>query len=103
MDINKLHQKLMAAARSETPDERVPYAFEKRILARIAGQPVPDALALWARALWRAVTPCLAVSIVLCAWTLLTPDTQTKADNSLRQDLESTLLVSVLTDNEISW
>lgn len=103
MDINKLQQKLMAAARSEAPDDRVPFAFEKRILARIAGQPIPDTLALWAQALWRAVAPCMAVSIVLCTWTLLSHDARQATGNNLRQDLENTLLASVPTDNSISW
>jgi len=103
MDINKLQRKLMAAARCEAPDERVPYAFEKRVLARIIGQPAPDSLALWARALWRAAASCLVITVALCSWTLLSPKPPHIADNDLRQDLENTLLASMPADSEISW
>lgn len=45
-------------------DERVPYAFEKRILARLQETPALDPIALWAQALWRGVAPCLGVMAV---------------------------------------
>ena len=55
MNLSELQQKLIAAARSNPPSDAVPYAFEKRLLARLAGRPVVDNWALWSRALWRAL------------------------------------------------
>ncbi len=53
MKLSELHNKLIAAARNNPPDDRVPYAFEKRITALLAARPVTDRWALWSRALWR--------------------------------------------------
>ena len=69
MDTAKLNQKLMAAARHETPSDRVPYAFEKRIMARIGDLRPVDVWALWGRALWRAAAPCVALTIIMGVWT----------------------------------
>ena len=57
MNLAELERKLIAAARANPPSDRVPYAFEKRIMARLAARPVADGWALWARALWRAAAP----------------------------------------------
>jgi len=94
MKLDKLQQKLLAAARSNPPSERVPLAFEKRIMARLAALPVLDGWALWGRALWRAAAPCVAVMLLLGAWSLFAPTT-TPSSNDLSQDLENTLLAAV--------
>ena len=94
MNLAKLEQKLVAAARANPPSERVPYAFEKRIMARLAARPVVDDWALWARALWRAAAPCAAIMLLLGAWSFFTPPSSTPA-NDLSQDLEKTLLAAV--------
>ncbi len=70
MDLAYLQAKLMAAARSSVADDRVPYAFEKRIMARLAGTAPLDTLGLWGRALWRAALPCLTVAMLLGVWSL---------------------------------
>lgn len=67
MKLEQLRQKLLAAARANPPGDHVPYAFEKRILARLAAQPLPDLWNLWANALWRAAVPCVALVLVLGA------------------------------------
>lgn len=69
MNIAELHKKLIAAARTESPSDRVPYAFEKRIMAAIKAAPVADAWSLWGGALWRAAAPCVAVMLAISAWT----------------------------------
>ena len=94
MNLAKLEQKLVAAARANPPSERVPYAFEKRIMARLAAQSVPDDWALWARALWRAAAPCVAIMLLLGAWSLFVPHSGTSA-NDVSQELEKTLLAAV--------
>ena len=46
MNLAELEQKLVAAARANPPSDGVPYAFEKRIMARLATRPVMDDWAL---------------------------------------------------------
>jgi hypothetical protein len=90
MNLAELQKKLLAAARSNPPDEHVPYAFEQRVMARLAEKPAGDTLAIWNRTLWQAAAPCVAVMLLLGAWTFLAP----RDDNSgetLAADLESTL------------
>ena len=94
MNLAELERKLIAAARTDVPSDRVPYAFEKRIMARLAACPPVDTWALWARALWRAAAPCAAIMAALVAWSLLAPP-RTAPANDLSQALEQTLLASV--------
>ncbi len=67
MKLEILHQKLIASARAEQPSDRVPYAFEKRVMARIAAGRAVDLLGAWSAALWRAAVSCVVVSLVACA------------------------------------
>jgi hypothetical protein len=73
MKLAELQRKLIAAARAHPPSNQVPYAFEKRIMARLQLRPVLDVWALWARGLWRAAAPCVAVMLLLSAWSVLAP------------------------------
>jgi hypothetical protein len=73
MNLDQIQRELVAAARAYRPSERVPYAFEQRIMARVRALPVPDEWAQWARALWNAAAPCVAIMILLSAWSLFTP------------------------------
>ncbi|HEX5220233.1 MAG TPA: hypothetical protein VFZ59_11750 [Verrucomicrobiae bacterium] len=77
MNLEDLQKKLLAAARSNPPEDRVPYAFEKRILSRLSSQPAADSSALWARALWRAAVPCVAVTLLLTALSFTMASTET--------------------------
>jgi|ERR1035438_6457931 anti-sigma-K factor RskA len=94
MNLAELQNKLTAAARLQTPDDRVPYAFEKRIMALIAERAAASGRVLWARGFWRAAVSCVMVAVVCGAVSLFTP---AAADNSndLSQDFENTLLASV--------
>jgi anti-sigma-K factor RskA len=94
MNLAELERKLIAAARANPPSDRVPYAFEKRIVAHLAARPVVDDWALWGRALWRAAAPCVAIMVLLGAWSFYDPKGSTPA-NDLSQDLEKTLLAAV--------
>ena len=72
MNPETLRSKLISAARKNAPDERVPYAFEKRVMARLAQRPVEDLFSLWGSALWKGAAACAlitAVSVVLSVWT----------------------------------
>lgn len=96
MNLVELERKLLAAARAHPPGGRVPYAFEKRIMARLGERPTADVSAFWARALWRAAVSCLAVVLLLSAWSVLAP-----ARNSpdFSQQFESTVLAAVDQEN----
>jgi anti-sigma-K factor RskA len=94
MNPAELHKKLIAAARLQAPDDRVPYAFEKRIMAQLAARNGADQWVVWTSGLWRAAGACVAVAIVFGAVALLTP-TPPDNGNDLSQDFENTLLASV--------
>jgi hypothetical protein len=91
MNLDPLSDKLVAAARAHPPGETVPYAFEKRILALIRAQPRLDEWSLWSRALWRAAAPCVAISVLLAAWSWLAPSASS-AGTDLSQDFENTVM-----------
>ena len=98
MNLEHLQAKLLAAARTNPPDDHVPYAFEKRILAHLATKPATDVAALWARALWRAAVPCVAVTLLLTAlsFTLVSSDASSNASSDdLSQQFEQTLFASM--------
>jgi len=94
MNIAELQTKLLAAARANTPDERVPYAFEKRVMTLLASRPAPDQWVLWTRGLWQAAVSCVAIALLLGVWMSFNP---TASSNSadLAQNFENTLLASV--------
>ena len=99
MNLDQLQHKLIAAARAHPPADAVPYAFEQRILARLRELPAVDARTLWARSLWRAATPCLAVMMLLLAWFLLTPAIHSSTTD-MSQELENTVLAAAA-DQEV--
>ena len=99
MNIEGLRQKLLAAARAERPDDRVPYAFEKRIMALIACRPVADSWAVWVAPLWRAAVSCVAVMVLFSALSIVTEDhssgVTTVGSTELAQDFDQTLYAAV--------
>jgi len=72
---NDILNQMLAETRQLPTDDRVPFAFEKRIMAHIHDAPeTTTAEALldqWSRMLWRAVLPCAAVMVL--AAVLLNP------------------------------
>ena len=88
MNIAELQRKLLAAARMNRPSDAVPYAFEKRIMARLGTKSAADIRSAWNRALWQAAAPCVAVMVLLSAWTLFSPNTE-NSDETLAAALES--------------
>ena len=87
MNLVELQKKLISLARNNPPDERVPYAFEKRVMAALLAKPIEDAWTLWGRALWRGAIACVVISILLSVLSLL-PDRPSPGSG---QDLESTV------------
>ncbi len=71
MNLDHLQNKLLAAAKASPPTDRVPLAFEKRVLAHLTAKPALDLATLWSRALWRATVPCLALTLLLTGLALV--------------------------------
>ena len=90
----QLQKKLTAAARQLPADDRVPYAFEKRIMALVAERAAASGRLLWARGLWRGAVSCIALAVICGAVCFFTP-ASTDNTNDLSQDFENTLLASV--------
>ena len=91
MNLTELQRRLLAAARAHPPADTVPYAFEKRILARLAEAPAMDVWALWNRVLWRAAAPCVALCLTLSVWSYFAGADSASPD-VLAADLESAVL-----------
>ena len=103
MKPEQVRQKLMAVARANPPSDRVPYAFEKRITALLATLPVPDAWALWSRALWRAALPCVAVMVLLGTVSVFVSagNDNGTATEEFSQDFAQTMLAAVDQSGEV--
>jgi hypothetical protein len=95
MNLDELQRRLISAARAHPPSDAVPYAFERRITALISSRAVVDHWALWGRALWRAAAPCIAITLLLAAWSLFTAHS-TSPNSDVSQDFENTVLAAAL-------
>jgi peptidoglycan/LPS O-acetylase OafA/YrhL len=98
MNLDDLQRKLIKVARANPPTDRVPYGFERRIMAGLKSHPLLDQWAFWAQALWRATAPCIAVVLLITAWSLLSPATpnanQAPPTMDVAQDLENTVFAA---------
>jgi len=100
MNIAELQKKLLAAARAHAPDNRVPYAFEKRVMALLAARSGADKWALWTRRFWQAAVSCVAIALLFGAWVFFDSTTSSNsADLSL--NFENTLLASVDQNDQV--
>ena len=98
MDTNKILNRLLEAARAHQPSEAVPYAFEQRIMARLAGRRVEDKWSMWGKALWRAAAACVALSITLSVWSTWPSD-----DASSATTLEDAVYAAVEQPSDLFW
>lgn len=94
MSLVELQRKLMAAARSTPAADRVPYAFEQRVMASLRARALPDSWSLWACALWRGAAPCVAIMLLLAAWSAFAPAFGPSASD-FSQDFDNTVLAAV--------
>jgi hypothetical protein len=94
MNLTDLQSKLLAAARREPVRDEVPYAFEQRIMARLPRRILPDGWATWSQALWRAAAPCVAVMLLLTAWSFNSPEAAGPAGD-LDQEIEQAVMAAV--------
>lgn len=104
MDLAELERRLLAAARTQHPDDRVPYAFEKRVMAHLSGKALPDRFAFWAAGLWRAAASCVAIMVLLSAWSFFTPAGGSQTGD-LSQEFEKAVLAATDQDTpaETTW
>jgi|SRR6185436_20651178 len=93
MKDSQLH-KLKQLARSLPADERVPYAFEKRIMAQLRSGLQPDVWSVWSRLMWRAALTCVAISLCAGAWSRFETVEKT-AGEFLAADLEEAVFAPV--------
>ena len=101
MSMAELQKKLLDAARANPAADNVPYAFEERIMARLAAKPGFDILAAWNRTLWRAAAPCVAVTLLLGVWARFAQHSESSPE-TLAADLESSLYLPFDNSTE-SW
>ena len=85
-------------ARAIPADDRVPYAFEKRIMAQLRGGAVADLWTAWSGTMWRAAFSCLVVSALVGAAVTFSDPSRAELFAS---DLERTVLAPVDVDD--SW
>lgn len=94
MKNNHLHETFLRAARKLPEDTRVPYSFEKRVMASLSTAHPPDALsdalALWSRGLWRATLPCLALMLAIGMWSFFANERM--STDPLVSDIEMTMM-----------
>lgn len=102
MNLNLLQHKLLRAARADRPADRVPYAFEQRVMASLRGERMFDSLTFWTRALWRAAAPCAAVTVLLVFWSVVTTES-IGYEADLGQHLEAAMLASLPAETDINW
>ena len=88
--------KVLTAASKVKPSDRVPYAFEQRIRAQIAEEPVAGTLLAWSQSLWRAVAPCLALVALVVIWQAGLPvEAPAPAPNTTAQPAEDATIEEV--------
>jgi hypothetical protein len=78
-------------------NDRVPFAFEKRIMARLSSGPALDPLTVWGGLLWKSVLPCLGVLLLTSMLAALTTQTDPYAP-----DLESAVLEPIAAEYD-NW
>lgn len=99
MKLENLQNKLMAAARANPPSDAVPYAFEKRIMARLINGQRVDLLGDWSAALWRAAVTCLAITLLTGAWSVYSSHRSGAGDFS--QEFEAAVFASAGSVDEV--
>ena len=98
MNLNNLQNKLIAVARTEQPSDRVPFAFEKRIMAGLESIRA-DLLGAWSTALWRAAVSCVVIVLISSAWSFWSSGPENQSDFS--QDFETAVFASTGSTDEV--
>ena len=88
-----LFEKLIRAARQNAPDDQVPYAFEKRIMAQLSPPATDDWTAI-TKALWWSAGACCSIAVAISVWTFAFDPARDSATN-FSSELEMTILASI--------
>lgn len=99
MNLDNLQNKLITAARATPADDRVPYAFEKRVMARLAEGVRVDLLGAWSAALWRGALACLVVTMLSGAWLVWTE--QQPDQSEFAHDFSAAVFASAGSTDEV--
>ena len=89
MNLSELQKKLFAVARRNPPHSQVPYAFEKRIMARLSSPPKPSEGLAWSRALWYGAAACVAVALLT---SMLPVQPTEEDDDSFSEGVEQSMV-----------
>jgi hypothetical protein len=100
MKVEQMRQRLIAAGRLDQPSSQPPYAFEKRIMARITSRQSLDPYRLWNRILWRCAGPCVALVVVLGALSFVHGN-ESLASGDYVADLETLVYAPLNTTQEV--
>ncbi|MCD6339212.1 MAG: hypothetical protein J7M29_07535 [Verrucomicrobia bacterium] len=96
MNAREIEKKLIEAARRIPADERVPYRFERRVMARIQEAGRNEAGTAWAVLWWRTAVSSLALSLLLAFFSLATRSpAQSSSGTSLAEQFESTMYAAI--------
>ena len=101
MNLDNLQHKLIAAARATPPADQVPYAFDKRIMARLAEGAHLDLLGAWSNALWRAALSCAGIVLITAAVSLWSASSQS-SEMDLSQEFETAVFANAGSSDE-AW
>jgi hypothetical protein len=97
MNLDKLQGTLIATAQAHPPSDAVPFGFERRVTTRLKALVVSDYWALWARGLWRAAAPCVALAVVLAILAYFSgPGISSMPD--IAQEFDNTVLAAATLD-----
>lgn len=100
--LGQLQTTLLQAARNDLPSERVPYAFEKRIMSLLPAAVPADGLAEWTAAFWRAAVSSLGVALVVGAVNVSIPSPESgDAMEIATADMESVPAISAESPSEV--
>lgn len=99
MNIERLKAKLVTAARNNAPSDKVPYAFEKRIMAGLRSRVAEDPWTVWGQWLWRSAMSFAVVAIACGVWSFGSPETHVASETGeadLSVQLEQSLYASAV-------
>ena len=71
-------------------------------MALILSRPVHDLWAAWARTLWFAAAPCVAIMLLFSAWAFWRPAQNENPSIDLAQQFDNTMLAAVDQDQDNS-
>jgi len=103
MNLNHLQNRLLQAARKNPPSDAPPYAFERRIMNRLAARRPETALDWWSVSLWRGAVACVAVTLLCGVWSYTAPKQSNPPTGDFSQELSSTVFASMDQPGEGDW